>query len=211
MPEYVAPKQGSKAFTCPHCGTLAQQAWNNVVFVANHVDLSVSRCEVCGRNSVFDRRRTANINAWILVYPEDNIAPPPNGDLPPDVLADYEEAANIVTRSPRGAAALLRVALQKLCKALGKPGKDINADIASLVDDGLSPVIQQAMDTLRISGNESVHPGEINLNDDEELALSLFDFVNLIAEDRITTPKRVQEMYERMPEAKRKAVEQRDA
>jgi hypothetical protein len=139
------------------------------------------------------------------------MAPAANADLPPDVAVDYAEAASIVNLSPRGAAALLRLAVQKLCVHLGQPGKNINDDIGALVKDhGLPVLIQQAMDTVRITGNESVHPGEINLNDDQELALALFDFVNIIAEDRISTPKKVQAMYDRLPEGKRAAVEKRD-
>lgn len=170
-------------------------------------DMAAGECLHCKRCTIWVKGPDDH---WTLVFPDASPAPVPNQDLPDDVRADYEEAASILNRSPRGAAALLRLATQKMCKHLGEPGANINDDIAALVKKGLSPLIQQALDTVRITGNEAVHPGEINLNDDTELALALFDFVNLIAEDRITTPRKVQEMYERLPETKRKAVEQRD-
>ena len=147
---------------------------------------------------------------WVLVYPDTGGAPPPNNDLPDEVKADYREAASILNRSPRGAAALLRLAVQRLCKHLGQPGENINNDIKALVKNGLSPVVQQAMDTVRITGNGAVHPGEINLNDDGELALNLFSFVNLIAEHQITGPRILEEMYGRLPESKRAEVKRRD-
>jgi len=39
----------------------------------------------------------------------------PNSDLSEDIKKDYLKAANIFTDSPRASAALLRLALQKLC------------------------------------------------------------------------------------------------
>jgi len=68
-----------------------------------------------------------------LIFPVSTQAPPPNVDLPTDLLVDYKEASSIVGYSPRGAAALLRLCLQKLCKIIGESGKDINQDISSLV------------------------------------------------------------------------------
>jgi hypothetical protein len=55
-----------------------------------------------------------------LLWPRRAGGPQPNVDLPPDVRRDYEEASTILDASPRGAAALLRLAIQKLCKELGE-------------------------------------------------------------------------------------------
>jgi hypothetical protein len=74
---------------------------------------------------------------------------------------------------------------------LGKPRKNLNEDIASLVKDGLDPDVQRALDIVRVVGNDAVHPGEMNLNDDREAAAKLFDLVNYIADDRLTRPKKV--------------------
>ncbi|MEN9421908.1 MAG: hypothetical protein RLZZ107_1387, partial [Bacteroidota bacterium] len=113
-------------------------------------------------------------------------------------------------KSPRGAAALLRLAVQKLCIQQAEKGKDINKDIANLVKKGLSTTIQQALDALRVIGNESVHPGQIDLRDDPDTAQALFRLLNKIAETMITEPKQIQEIYDKIPESKKIAIDDRD-
>lgn len=147
----------------------------------------------------------------VLIFPESNPAPPPNPDLTDDIRRDYEEAAAIITRSPRGAAALLRLAIQKLAIELDGKGKSIDDDIATLVERGLPERIQQAMDVLRVIGNNAVHPGQIDLRDDRDTALRLFDLLNVVAEAMISEPKRIEAMYQKLPASARDAIERRDA
>ncbi|MGO7286575.1 hypothetical protein ACCT25_30075, partial [Rhizobium ruizarguesonis] len=68
----------------------------------------------------------------VMTYPEPVTVSSANPDTPPEIMRDYDEARLIVQKSPRGAAALLRLAIQKLCKHLGEPGKNINEDICPL-------------------------------------------------------------------------------
>lgn len=138
------------------------------------------------------------------------VGPSPNPDLPADVLQDYEEAGSIVGQSPRGAAALLRLAIQKLCVILGEKGAKIDDDIASLVKKGLTPMVQKALDTVRVIGNEAVHPGILDLKDDRDTAMKLFKLVNIISEQMISNPRHVDELYEKIPVSSRKAIERRD-
>lgn len=154
-----------------------------------------------------------NLAIWVgksLLFPSAKHAAEPNADLPPDILQDYEEARSIVELSPRGAAALLRLCIQKLCKHLGETGKNIDDDIASLVRKGLDKRVQQALDIVRVIGNQAVHPGELDLRDERPIATKLFALVNLIAEKMISEPKHVAEMYEGLPANKLKAIEKRD-
>jgi hypothetical protein len=165
-------------------------------------ELSISSCFNCDELCI-----------WIydqLVWPRRAAGPQSNPDLPADVRRDYDEASTTLEASPRGAAALLRLAIQKLCKALGENGNNINADIASLVRKGLDSRVQKALDVVRVIGNNAVHPGQIDLRDDRTTAETLFGLVNLICEKMITEPKHVEAVYERLPESDRKAIEQRD-
>ena len=157
-----------------------------------------------------------NCKKWAVWVNEDLIYPPkkfgslPNQDLPQDVLAVVEEARATIVTSPKGAAALLRLAIQMLCKHLGETGNNLNDDIASLVRKGLKPLVAKSLDVVRVIGNEAVHPGTIDLNDDKDTAISLFELVNIIADQMITQPKKVDELYAKIPESKRKAIERRD-
>jgi hypothetical protein len=145
-----------------------------------------------------------------MLFPSTKSGVVPNPDLPDDIIKDFEEAREIVNASPRGAAALLRLCIQKLCVHLGENGKSIDADIGSLVKKGLDPLIQQSLDVVRVIGNEAVHPGELDLKDDRETAATIFQIVNTIADQLITVPKNVKAVYDKLPEAKRKAIDTRD-
>ena len=96
-----------------------------------------------------------------IVFPKKTTLPPPNADLNEDIKSLYLELLQSY-RLAKGSTALLRLALQKLLKQVGKSGKNINGDIKELVAEGLSPKIQQALDLLRVVGNNAVHPGQIN-------------------------------------------------
>lgn len=134
-----------------------------------------------------------------------------NADLPADIRRDFEEAAQIVDLSPCGAAALLRLSIQKLLKEVGCKGEDINVDIGALVAGGLDPRIQKALDIVRVVGNNAVHPGVIDIRDDKPIALKLFELVNLIAETLISVPKHIANTYETVvPETAKKQIEKRD-
>lgn len=150
---------------------------------------------------------------WVherLVFPSAKGGAEPNPDLPEEVIRDFEEARTILNLSPRGAAALLRLSIQKICAHLGESGVDLNKDIASLVKKGLDPLIQKSLDIVRVIGNEAVHPGTIDLKDDRETANKLFKLINSIADRMITYPKNGAQLYTSLPDSKRDAIEKRD-
>jgi hypothetical protein len=85
--------------------------------------------------------------------------------------------------------------------------KDINAKIRLLVENGLRPELQKAFDSVRIVGNHSIHPGQIDLNDNPEISIKLFTLVNIIARQMITEPNDIRDYYDKLPEAEKKNVE----
>jgi len=160
-------------------------------------------CVVCSNETIFLYDQ--------VIYPACVDAPYPVADMPEEIRADFEEARLIVGQSPRGAAALLRLAVQKLCPLIGaKPG-DINTMIGELVAMGkITQTIQRALDTVRVIGNDAVHPGTLDLRDDPGMALALFRLVNLVVEKAITEPRQLDELYASLPAAKLSGIERRD-
>jgi len=217
--KYYPPEYAKGQFHCPHCGVYAKQFWAHIeakhiwgnTFIGVHVsdfqenlgrEWTISKCEHCGEKMI-----------WLdgeIVYPKKIIVDLPNDDLSEDIKKDYLEAANIFNDSPRSSAALLRLALQKLCKQLGERGDNINEDIKNLVKKGLNPNIQKSLDILRITGNNAVHPGEINVEEKPELVLKLFELINFIAEKMITEPKEVGAFYEELPDSAKEQIRERD-
>ena len=174
------------------------------------VSFETSACEHCGEHTLWLMTAESDVSTRI-VWPATSLGPRPCSELPEEVTSDFEEARAIVGSSPRGAAALLRLCVQKLCMELGEPGEHLNADIGALVNRGLPEKIQQSLDTVRVVGNNAVHPGELDLRDDLDMALQLFELVNLIAEVMITQPKRVEALYDRvMSPGQKEQVEKRD-
>ena len=143
-----------------------------------------------------------------IIYPPVRIAPPANSDLPDTVKELYDEAASIANQSPRAASALLRLAIEMLLKHLGEKGS-INDGIKNLVANGLDPIIQQSLDIVRVTGNDAVHPGKIVFDDTTDVQ-AFFQLINVIADALITQPKQIKEIYDNLPEDKRKAIEKRD-
>ncbi|HHE33259.1 MAG TPA: DUF4145 domain-containing protein [Chlorobaculum parvum] len=145
-----------------------------------------------------------------MVIPSGATAPLPHPDMPEVVLADYQEARDVANSSPRTAAAVLRLAVQKLCVELGESGKNINDDIKSLVKKGLSVEIQQALDIIRVVGNNAVHPGELQPDDVADAAFSLFELTTQIVEERVAKPKKLKALFDRLSQGARDAISKRD-
>ena len=128
------PTYGATAFHCPLCKAYAAQEWITVFSETLMGDgrrgygvinpITLSACARCGRRAIWHDGK--------MIYPDVTMIPPPNPDLETEIQDDYQEAASIVNKSPRAAAAILRLCVQKLCKQLGQPGDEINDDIAAL-------------------------------------------------------------------------------
>lgn len=215
------PSLKKAAFQCPHCLAFAQQRWESMYTKTNMgsargtaipVDtptgLHRATCTVCGSYSLWQEVRPT---VGSMIWPHGQInAPLAHPEMPADVAADFNEARKINADSPRGAAALLRLAIQKLMPHLGAQKGILNADIKDLVEQGLPIQIQQALDIVRVTGNNAVHPGEMDFADTSETSSALFEFTNLIVENRIAEPARIAKVFASLPASAIQAIERRD-
>jgi hypothetical protein len=179
---HISPTRLLTTFNCPHCDEQTHHtpleheqtaSANDALYIQPvHVTQCFSCHEIC---------------VWYydsLVYPHKGNAPHPSEHMPDSVKADYKEAASIFSLSPRGAAAILRLAIQKLCLELGQTGENLSQDIHDLVMRGLPDYIEQSLDLARVVGEKAVRPGQI-VTDNAMVAGALFTLLNAMSDTLI--------------------------
>lgn len=225
--KYIAPEIDLNIFTCPICNSISGQKWKTwelfcnsgdtyELFTPNFFPINFDGEE---QRKIVDRLKLSTCDAckeyhiWLndkMIFPVISNIPVANEDMPETVKVVYNEAREVHRISKKSAAALLRLAVQLLCKELGESGESINDDIKSLVSKGLDSNVQKMLDTLRVIGNNAVHPGEIDLDDMEDVSTSLFSLLNFIVDEMISKPKKIEEMYNIIPENTRHAINRRN-
>jgi hypothetical protein len=152
--KYYPPIFQKEEFHCLYCKVYAHQRWSNDAkfpipfqndrYFHDQKELRSSQCTRCQQSTL-----------WLdneIIYPLLDAQIQPHEDMPDSLKNDFEEAVSIVNKSPRGAAALLRLVIQKLMIEINEKGERINEDILNLVKKGLDPHIQQALDYCRVVG-----------------------------------------------------------
>ena len=203
---YTPPRYEETAFHCPHCNVYAHQNWYDICYADSYLDPwsnKISFCSHCCEHSVWINKQ--------MCHPHLSAAPLAIAEMPESVKDLYNEARDIINRSPRGACALLRLAIQLLVKKeLGENEGNLNQAISNLVQKGLPQGIQKALDTVRVVGNNAVHPGVININDNPNIANSLFKLVNIICEKMIKEPQDIDNLFDSLPDGQKTAISKRD-
>ena len=221
MSKYVPPSFQLNAFTCMFCGVLTTCTWVQLLSPRQtgnafiRTNFYLCKCDHCGAKSLWQNTTPGGPDydgpqLGKLIRPSPVLASQAHSEMPDDCKADFEEAREISGASPRGAAALLRLCLQKLCIHLGGQGKNLNDDIGQLVRQGLAPQVQQALDVVRVTGNNAVHPGEISLEESPEHVTVMFEMINLIVEELISRPKQIAERFGNLPIGALAAITRRD-
>ena len=194
-----------KSFQCPHCGISTRHEWYNLAKGKiskngiNHYEAFIphyylSLCSKCKRYTIWLNDK--------IIYPDLSFAPWPTQDMPRDIKNAYLEARAVVTSSPKAASALLRMGLQNLMMHLGENGKNIELDMSNLIKKGLPKKFHRALWAAGVIGTRSTKPNEINLKDDVDTAIALFNLLNRIVEATISQQRKVKRLYARLSKPK---------
>lgn len=201
--KYTPPKLGANAFDCPYCRVCMGQTWEDI---SSH-NLNIKCLENTPQDAYLHTYNTQRSVCdkckgeclWIeerMVFPDTGTAPQATEYMSTDIRKIYDEASRVLSKSPRSAAALLRLALEKQCKELGSTGKNLHEDITFIVETkNVSSEVEDAMNDLRIAGNLAVHAGIINLHEDEKNVPIMFDLINFIIEELIARPQKRKEFH----------------
>lgn len=225
MSDYVAPTFKGGAYHCPHCNTYSHMLWGDLTSkrangfpkVIHHICATCSRCnkeniwrvtKAVSAPEGSNRSFLSRSQDGYMIYPDAMIAPPPSDDIPEDIKKDYLEAASICQKSPRGAAALLRLATEKMFIELEKEHNAVDdpkkkTHLATIIQsfkdkNVINETLFMVADSLRLAGNGAVHPGKIDSDDISEISIELFEFINLIVDKLITEPKKAKEIFDKI-------------
>lgn len=207
MDGYRKPEQDAKSFHCPHCNVLAQQYWtylkkrlhNRTYKISEY---RVSCCEGCRDVAIWRNKK--------LIHPPAGLVQPPISEMPDDIKTIYDEAHDIVRRSPRSACVLLRLCVQLICEAKKADGGNLNSQIGYLVKKGMDERIQKALDAVRVIGNNASHERIMYMDDTEKIAIRLFGLVNSISDWAFRQDTQLDEIYDNLPSDSAEAIEKRD-
>ena len=167
---FVGPDTKEK---CPHCGTVVVYATtsNYTVDLERHhdelgdlhggVSLHWGRCPACSRiviDIVSWQGQHEFVGAVERVHPVLPMPVPPPVEVPPEIGAEYIEAARLRTISPRASAALARRCLQLALHDHGFRARSLEQEIEKAEQAGkCSTVLAEKLHMVRMVGNYAAH------------------------------------------------------
>jgi len=226
------PARDKDAFTCPHCGVVAQQKWAELVgrpamgaagapvesraVAGGHSQnlWKCSHCAVCKQPAIWREE--------VMVYPPASLGDTPHADMPPDVRELYVEAASVAPVSLRAGAALARATLEKLVKHLDPDASSadrLNVRIAR-IQRQVSKGLGQILDVVRYTGNKALHdenePSELVVRtldprQGPAIVATLLAAVNDLVEELIRRPKERQDLFDDLPDEVKQDIAQKQA
>jgi Zn ribbon nucleic-acid-binding protein len=193
---YTLPRFNASAFHCPSCGVYATQQWHLLNNIPTMVSMAV--CEACDKISLWVNKK--------IVYPPNDMIPPPHAQMPPQVYNYYNIARSLSLSSAPAAAAYLREALRQLFMHLGAKGENSNDDINFLIGKNLgSRRFYEPFIRAKVWGPYTYKPLKIYESDDETMVELLFFVTNALIEEAIASPATLAEFYAKLSDPRRES------
>ena len=221
--KYYIPEYFKRSFNCPCCGVFAEQRWcflgsrsfDSSKYYINSRYIGPKFMGITYLDDSFSASRREHCKEWVLwndrkiIYPRSITVENPNPDMPEVAKGLYIESAQILQDSPRASAALLRLALQEILNEVVEGGEknNINKNIGILSKE-VDKTTQKALDLIRINGNNAVHPGEIQI--EEETTEYMYKLLNIIVQKLISDKKQIDDLYNNLSENQKKSIKERD-
>jgi hypothetical protein len=166
---------------CPHCLTVVRfepaegrivssqvkSITGRIVGASEALEILCSHCPDCGRlifsvckvilNEAPRGENYPQLGEQILLWPLHRSRVPPPPSVPNHIRDDYNEAATILSLSPKASAALSRRCLQAILRAQGYNQKDLSKQIDAVLPT-LPGYIAKDVDAIRQVGNLAAHP-----------------------------------------------------
>jgi len=152
---------------CPHCAVEIHAAFELVPFTTDRIGRWLIKhciCPACNSTIVYLNVEYGSLGLLEtkqhLVYPKGTNRPPLLAVIPPQYAADYNEAALVLSDSPKASAALSRRCLQQLLRDQLKVKHGNLADEIQQVLDAhrLPSHLEESIDAVRNIGNFAAHP-----------------------------------------------------
>src|SRR5262245_9364035 len=148
---------------------------------------------------------------WVgdqLLWPKCATRPEPKLDASAEVLEGHEKASQTLDASPRGAAVLLRLATEKLCKELGNCEQGSRSEIAPPLQEEIDARVQKVLDAMRIIESDATPPDQTSVGDNRAQAETLSGLINLMCEKMMVEPRHLQALYAKAREGAQNGIEQ---
>lgn len=165
---------------CPHCTTAFHDNWDAFTLPTDYDSDSdwicvTTICPSCDNPVIkIGRRKSSAYNPEAdgydpagvaderLIYPMSSARGPVGDGVPESLKADYKEACNVLSGSPKASAALSRRVLQAILRDQGYSSRDLARQIDDVLDETdpnkvLPTNLRHNVDVIRKFGNFSAH------------------------------------------------------
>lgn len=216
---------------CPHCArTIHFSISDEAVYSSRKREsdgfsVATGFCPACSKLIVLLRRGTYvdprdiggypaldHVGEEIVLYPMHSVRPPLPDEIPLDIRDDYNEAASVLSLSPKASAAISRRLLQHILRERwGIKHRSLQKEIEEFVARPDVPsYVSETVDAVRVVGNFAAHPTKDHntgtvVDVEPEEAEWLLEAIEALCDFSYVQPKLLEERKARL-NAKLKAM-----